>query len=157
MLIMTNPFRPVAWMCLKAWIRQQFPQVSHISTEELADWLTSDRPSPILIDVRKPDEYAVSHLPGARHLPTVAAIQHSDIPADATLVLYCSVGYRSARRSQQLQQAGYTHVMNLDGSIFEWHNRGYSIVAEQEPVQAVHPYNRWWGLLLTSNNLAPHP
>ena len=154
---MRNPFRRLAWMLVKTWVHRTFPEVSRISTDQLADWLTSDRPSPILIDVRKPEEYAVSHLPGARHLPSVEAIQHSDIPTDATVVLYCSVGYRSARRSQRLQQAGYSHVINLDGSIFEWHNNGYPIVANQEPVQEVHPYNRWWKALLDDRSAAVDP
>jgi rhodanese-related sulfurtransferase len=160
MLNLLNPFRTVAWNLVNRWVHRQFPQVAHISTEQLAQWLASDRPNPILIDVRKPEEYAVSHLPGALHLPTVEAIQHRDIPSDAAIVLYCSVGYRSARRSQQLQQTGYSHVMNLEGSLFEWHNQGYPIVANQEPVQQVHPYNRWWGLLLadqTSSDSAHHP
>lgn len=143
-------FRSLAWSFVKGMVNRQFLQVPSVSTEKLATWLTSELPPPVLIDARKAEEYAVSHLPGARHLPTVDKIQQAEIPMDAAMVVYCSVGYRSARLVQQLQEAGYEHVMNLEGSIFEWHNQGQPLVVDGEPTQQVHPYNRTWGLLLNS-------
>jgi len=145
-----QPVRAVAWSLVKATVRRSFPDVKRISTAELAHWLVGELPPPILIDARRTEEYAVSHLPGAHHLPTVAAVQQADIPPEATLVVYCSVGYRSARLVKQLQTAGYRHVMNLEGSIFEWYNQGHPVVVNREPVQQIHPYNRTWGLLLES-------
>ena len=145
-----NPIRNLAWMLVKRLIQQRFPTVEQISTGQLASWLASDLPPPVPIDARKPKEYAVSHLPGAHHSPTLAAVQQSAVSAEAEIVVYCSVGYRSARLAQQLQDAGYTHVMNLEGSIFEWHNQGQPLVVDGEPTQAVHPYNRTWGMLLES-------
>lgn len=149
MVFTLNPLRGLAWPLVKRLINQQFPDAQRISTHQLADWLLNDQPSPVLIDVRGDAEYAVSHLPGAQHLPSVAAVQQADIPPTATLVLYCSVGYRSARLAEKLQAAGYQHVFNLEGSIFEWHNQGRPLVAGQQPVEQVHPYNRLWGLLLS--------
>ncbi|WP_044151275.1 rhodanese-like domain-containing protein [Leptolyngbya iicbica] len=145
-----TPLRHFAWTVVKRLIRQKFPTVERISTAELASWLASDLPPPLLIDARQAEEYAVSHLPGAHHWPTLAAVQQAAVSADAAIVVYCSVGYRSARLAQQLQAAGYTHVMNLEGSIFEWHNQGQPLVVDGKPTQAVHPYNRTWGLLLAS-------
>lgn len=150
MSVLFKPFRALAWNFVKGVVSHKFPNVQSISTEKLAAWLTSELPPPVLIDARKAEEYAVSHLPGARHLQTVEAVQGSDIAPDAALVVYCSVGYRSARLAQKLQAAGYDHVMNLEGSIFEWHNRGHPIVSEGKPVRHVHPYNRTWRLLLES-------
>jgi rhodanese-related sulfurtransferase len=146
----SKPIRNLAWIVVKRLIQQTFPTVEQISTGQLANWLASERPPPILIDARQLAEYAVSHLPGANHGPTLAAVQQSAVSPDAAIVVYCSVGYRSARLAQQLQDAGYTHVMNLAGSIFEWHNQGQPLVVDGEPTQAVHPYNRTWGMLLES-------
>ncbi|MGP1384388.1 MAG: rhodanese-like domain-containing protein [Thainema sp.] len=144
-----KPFRAIAWSFVKGMVQRQFPQVQSISTTKLANWRLDELPPPVLIDVRQEEEYAVSHLPGASHLPTVEAIQQADIPTDATLVLYCSVGYRSARLAEKLQAMGYKNVMNLEGSIFEWYNQGHPVVADgSTPVQRVHHYNRIWGLLL---------
>lgn len=150
MSFLFKPFRALAWNFVKGLVSRKFPDVQSISTEKLATWLTSELPPPVLIDARKAEEYAVSHLPGAHHLQTVEAVQDSEIAPDAALVVYCSVGYRSARLAQKLQNAGYDHVMNLEGSIFEWHNQGHPVVCEGEPVRRVHPYNRTWGLLLES-------
>jgi len=143
-----NPLRAIAWRLVKRWLDQQFPEVPSLSTDQLAHWLTNDQPSPRLVDVRGPAEYAVSHLPGAQHLTTVEAIQQAHIAPTETLVLYCSIGYRSARLAQKLQAAGYSHIFNLEGSIFEWHNQGRPLVAGRQPVKQVHPYDRLWGLLL---------
>ena len=145
---MSKRLRTLAWHVVKRLVNRQFPDVQRISSKKLATWLASDLPPPLLIDARQREEYEVSHLPSALHLPTVEAVQQADIPADATLVLYCSVGYRSARLAQQLQDNGYEHVINLEGSIFEWYNRGHPVVVDGEPVKRVHPYNRIWGLLL---------
>ena len=50
-------------------IAAEFPQVPTLKTAELAAWLDDPkRDSPILLDVREPAEYAVSHLPGALHV-----------------------------------------------------------------------------------------
>ena len=125
-----------------------FRGVQSISIDKLAVWLVGDTPPPIVIDVRQRDEYEVSHLPGALNLPTPEAIQQAAIPSNATLVLYCSVGYRSARVAQQLQENGFKNVMNLEGSIFEWYNQGRPVVVDGLPVDQVHPYSRTWGLLL---------
>ena len=145
-----NPIRHSAWRVIKQLIRQKFPAVKEISTDQLAQWLASDRPPPLLIDARQAEEYAVSHLPDAQQLPTLAAVQQSAVNPEAEIVVYCSVGYRSARLAQQLQDAGYAHVMNLEGSIFEWHNQGQPLVVDGEPTKAIHPYNRTWGMLLVS-------
>ncbi|MGD1929474.1 MAG: rhodanese-like domain-containing protein [Leptolyngbyaceae cyanobacterium] len=148
MSLIDSPLRALAWLWVKRYVRRQFPNAPRLTTDELAMWLASDRPTPLLIDVRKTDEYHTSHLPGARHLPTLAAIQQAPIPSKATVILYCSVGYRSARLVQQLQAAGYQSVFNLEGSIFEWYNRGYPVVSSQATAPPIHPYNRLWGLLL---------
>jgi hypothetical protein len=63
-------------------------------------------------------------------------------------VTYCSVGYRSGAFAQKLQDAGYTHVQNMGGSIFEWANEGYSIEHDGHRADKVHPYNSVWGKLL---------
>lgn len=145
---MSNPLRTLAWKVVKRLVHRRFPNVQSISSDKLATWLAGDMPPPVLIDVREREEYEVSHLPNAQHLPTFEAIQQSDIPANATLVLYCSVGYRSARLAQQLQDNGYKDVMNMEGSIFEWYNHGNPVVVDGQQVKQVHPYSRAWGVLL---------
>ena len=141
--------RSLAWWSLNRWVRRAFPGVPTLTTQQLADWLSqSQAPSPILLDVRRDDEFAVSHLPAACSTPDLAAALALGLDPAQPVVAYCSVGYRSARLVAQLQEAGYTEVYNLAGSIFQWANEGRSLVQSGQPTTAVHPYNPRWGLLL---------
>ena len=101
---------------------------------------------PLLIDARAPEEYAVSHLPGARNLTRAGEV---GVDKETAIVVYCSVGLRSAGYAEHLRQLGYRQVYNLQGSIFAWANSGYPLEAENgRPTTMVHPYDRRWGQLL---------
>ena len=81
----------------------------------------------VLVDVREESEFAKDHLPGAIHLGK--GIIERDIEAkvpdhDATLVLYCGGGYRSALAADALQQMGYSNVISLDGGWRAWNEAG---------------------------------
>ncbi|WP_052051076.1 rhodanese-like domain-containing protein [Leptolyngbya sp. KIOST-1] len=150
--------RPVAWWGIKHWIQRSFPEVSSLTPQNLDHWLSQgNAPIPILLDVRRDDEFAVSHLPGAYSAPDLKAALALDLARDRPIVAYCSVGYRSARLAAQLKAAGYTQVYNLAGSLFQWANDGRSLVQAGQPTSVVHPYNRCWGLLLRPGLAAlPH-
>src|SRR5664279_5494586 len=67
----------------------------------------------LLVDVREESEYAKDHLPGAIHLGK--GIIERDIEErvpqlNASLILYCGGGYRSALAADNLQKMGYTNV-----------------------------------------------
>ncbi|MFD2572337.1 rhodanese-like domain-containing protein [Spirosoma soli] len=108
-------------------------------------------PNAVLLDTRSKQEFDVSHLPNARWVGyddfDLKRVQ--GVPKDANLVLYCSVGYRSERVGEKLLKAGYQHVHNLYGSLFEWVNEGNPVVdAQGKPTQRVHAYSRLWGVWL---------
>lgn len=109
-----------------------------------------DHTNLVFLDAREPEEYAVSHLAGA--IPVgydhfaVAAL--TDLSKDAPIVVYCSVGYRSEKVTEQLRAAGYTQVSNLYGGIFEWVNQGHPVVNADGPTERVHAYSRTWGVWL---------
>jgi rhodanese-related sulfurtransferase len=136
---------------IKGEIRVKFPTVEHVSVEQLRDKLAPTvKQPPLLLDVREPEEYSVSHIHGAKlttKIEQVMAILDQQ-SKDRITILYCSVGYRSAVFVKQLQQRGYKHIFNLEGSIFEWANKGYPLYQGEKPVSVVHPYNFWWGRLL---------
>jgi rhodanese-related sulfurtransferase len=137
-------------LSLEARIRAEFPDVPQLSTAELAAWLADPvRPQPWLIDARSREEYKVSHLPGAIPAATVAEVEEATGGDHArSLVLYCSVGYRSSALAARLQAAGYTHVYNLEGSIFRWANEGRPVFRGGDQVRQVHPYDASWGRYL---------
>ena len=67
---------------------------------------------------------------------------------DTPIVVYCSVGIRSGQAAARLRQAGFTHVLNLDGGIFEWAAHGGRLEGDSVSPPRVHPYNAFWALFL---------
>lgn len=100
-----------------------------------------------LLDAREPEEFNVSHIPGARLIgyDNFSKDSISDIPKDARVVVYCSVGYRSERIGERMQKMGFEHVSNLYGGIFDWKNQGNTVInINQQPTDSIHTYNRSW-------------
>lgn len=136
---------------LKARLAKQYPDVQHLSIE---DYL-ADYPRAVLVDVRASEEYAVSRIPGAVHIEGRAELltfarEHTD----SQLILYCSVGARSAdaarflqehRSQEQGSEETLGEVANLAGSIFEWANEERPLENDAGPTSEVHPFNAWWG------------
>jgi rhodanese-related sulfurtransferase len=150
--------RSVDWFLLKKSLRHKFTKIEWISTSELADWLANKRrPAPVLLDVRTPEEWNVSHLPGARRVDPSGSVESvaAGLPKDTPIVTYCAVGYRSGETADRLRAAGFTNVRNLEGSIFQWAYEHRPLGREQERVSQVHPYNAFWGRLLNDDVRAP--
>ena len=148
----------IGWSLVNAKIRTEFPDVKRITTAELAERLAdTKRDAPVLLDVRTRAEFDVSHLKSARHIEPGSDASAIKVPKDAPIVTYCSVGYRSGRFAQKLLAAGYTNVVNLEGSIFRWANEGRPVFRNGRQVEQVHPYNGTWGLLLKKKNRADVP
>ena len=90
-----------------------------------------DRGEPLhFIDVREDHEFAKDHAKGARHLGK--GILERDIETvvpnkQASIILYCGGGYRSALAADALQQMGYTNVVSMDGGIRAWRDAGYPL------------------------------
>lgn len=102
------------------------------------------------LDAREAEEYAVSHLPGARYVgyETFDLSTLNGIPPNQPLVVYCSVGYRSEKIAEKLRAAGFTNVHNLYGGIFEWVNQGHPVYNNQGSTSEVHAFSRAWGVWL---------
>jgi rhodanese-related sulfurtransferase len=87
----------------------------------------------VLIDTREESEWARGHIPGAIHLGK--GIIERDIEKtvpdkDATVVLYCGGGFRSALAADNLQKMGYRNVISMDGGWRGWTEAGFSIIKD---------------------------
>jgi rhodanese-related sulfurtransferase len=121
------------------------------------DDLRAVRDVVVLLDTRSRAEFDVSRIAGARFVGydefDPEAIR--DVPPDAMVVLYCSVGHRSEEIGRRLEGLGYSDVHNLYGSIFEWVNRGYPVVdAEGKHVDKLHTYDAQWSRWVTNDAIA---
>lgn len=141
----------ISWDQILSRVRRGFPDVRMTTTRELADWQAdAERDPPLLLDVRAAEEFQVSHLRGAVRVDSDSALRTAlnGVDPDQPIVVYCSVGYRSAKAVRDIQKMGYPNVSNLEGSIFAWANEGRPIFRGGEPVSKVHPYDEQWGTLL---------
>ena len=147
--ILSGLFGP-SWEDVDNAITAEFPDVKSISTTLLHQRLRNPTVAPVVVDVRASKEFAVSYLPTAVNLTTASEIAQRYPDRNAGLVLYCSVGYRSAAVAAELMAMGYTRVVNLRHSLFEWANQDYPLVNASGATPYAHPYNRRWGKLLRS-------
>ncbi|QDA62286.1 rhodanese-like domain-containing protein [Hymenobacter jejuensis] len=117
-----------------------------IQPAALADLLRQKPESVVVLDTRTPAEYAVSHLRGARfvNFDSLAKADFSAVPRNRTVVVYCSVGYRSEKAGERLKALGFKDIRNLYGGIFEWVNEGLPVYNQQGPTVNVHPYSPIW-------------
>ena len=118
--------------------------------------LADSRTKYLILDAREPAEYGVSHISGAFNIgfdkPDFDML--NDIPTDTEIVVYCSIGYRSEKIGERLQDMGYTNVSNLFGGIFEWSNRDYILVDKDgQPANELHTYSRAWSKWVDTRNI----
>lgn len=113
----------------------------------------------LLIDTREIEEFEVSHIPGAIYAGyyDFNVEQLDKINKDTTIVVYCSVGYRSSKIANKLIDNGFKDVRNLYGGIFMWINQEREIVKNNTPTDTIHTYNKRWGRYITNKNLIKIP
>lgn len=76
----------------------------------------------IILDVRRPDEFAEKHIPGAINIPNeiIGTEDIKELPNKKQLILvYCRSGNRSKQASEKLVKLGYTNIVEF-GGIIDW-------------------------------------
>ena len=76
----------------------------------------------IILDVRRPDEFAAGHIPNAVNLPNenIGTTEIPELPNKEQLILvYCRSGRRSKEASEKLVKLGYSNVVEF-GGILDW-------------------------------------
>ena len=76
----------------------------------------------IILDVRRPDEFAEGHIPGAINVPNeeIGTTDIAELPNKSQLILvYCRSGRRSKEASEKLVKLGYTNIVEF-GGILDW-------------------------------------
>ena len=76
----------------------------------------------IILDVRRPDEYAAGHIPNAINVAN-ESIGTDEIPElpdrDQLILVYCRSGRRSKEAAEKLTKLGYTNIVEF-GGILDW-------------------------------------
>ncbi len=92
-----------------------------ITVDEAVTMMTQET-GYIILDVRRPDEFAAGHIPNAINVPN-ESIGTSEIPElpdkDQLIMVYCRSGRRSKEASEKLVKLGYTNIVEF-GGILDW-------------------------------------
>ena len=76
----------------------------------------------IILDVRRPDEFAAGHIPGAINVAneTIGTDDVPELPDKNQLIMvYCRSGRRSKEAAEKLVKLGYTNIVEF-GGILDW-------------------------------------
>ncbi|MBQ8665602.1 MAG: rhodanese-like domain-containing protein, partial [Lachnospiraceae bacterium] len=97
------------------------PKYTQISQDE-AKLMMQDDDGHVIVDVRRADEYAEGHIPGAILIPNeeIGTKEPEELPDKNQIILvYCRSGRRSKEASQKLADMGYVNVYEF-GGIIDW-------------------------------------
>lgn len=131
---------PVKWASNVGFVdyaikRAETPQ---ISAQELKQLIDSKDKNYLLLDVRTPEEYKLSHIPGGVLVPLTEIQEGSGIQKVKSmlngrrLIVYCTHGYRSGVALVTLHDAGIEGTQ-YSGGIKEW----------TEKIDPSLPRNNW--------------
>ena len=76
----------------------------------------------IILDVRRADEYAAGHIPGAINVAneSIGTDEIPELPDKNQLIMvYCRSGRRSKEAAEKLVKLGYTNIVEF-GGILDW-------------------------------------
>ena len=76
----------------------------------------------IILDVRREDEFAQGHIPGAINIPNeiIGDEDIEELPNKEQLIyVYCRSGNRSKQAAEKLVKLGYSNIVEF-GGIIDW-------------------------------------
>ena len=92
-----------------------------ITMDEAVDMMAQESDY-IILDVRRPDEFAAGHIPNAINVPneTIGTDEIPELPnKDQLIMVYCRSGRRSKEAAEKLVKLGYTNIVEF-GGILDW-------------------------------------
>jgi len=98
-----------------------------LSPAEVRARLASGRAA--LVDIREADEFARSHVPGARSLP-LSQWDSSDLPANSEVIFACRSGMRTAGACDRLAARVPGQAFVLEGGLDAWTKAGLPLAVD---------------------------
>jgi rhodanese-related sulfurtransferase len=91
-----------------------------LTPKEVETRLKSDE-APLVVDLRKPAEFRIGHIPGAVNIPLAELEQHIDeLRHDNGVLIYCINGSRTRQAEPILLGAGIENLYHLEGAFYAW-------------------------------------
>jgi rhodanese-related sulfurtransferase len=77
----------------------------------------------VVLDLRKPEEFAAGHIQGARHLSSDQILKANETLKkykEKAVIVYCDSGSLGASAARELGRQGFTSALNLRGGLAGW-------------------------------------
>ena len=106
-------------------VREAKSKVTEISPADAANKVESG--AAVLIDVREKEEWDEARIPKAIHVSRgrlEGEIEDRVSDPNASIIVHCGGGGRSALAAETLQRMGYKNVMSLSGGLKAWKKAG---------------------------------
>ena len=154
-LVLTTSAGAAGPSIYQATLEETGQKTPELSTEDLKRVLAAG--TAVVLDARPHQEYAMSHIPGARNVAPRAGVSMSMYVSDVAevdrlvggdrtraLVLYCNGPFcgKSKRLSEELLAAGFTSMRRYQLGMPVWRALGGLAEIEAEAVQHVHRNDR---------------
>jgi glyoxylase-like metal-dependent hydrolase (beta-lactamase superfamily II)/rhodanese-related sulfurtransferase len=108
---------------------EEIDLIINVEADELAMDIPFDE-NLVVLDVRKPTEFAEGHVKNAVSLPLnemMNPVNFSDLDEQQNIYVHCQGGYRSIIASSLLKRQGFHNIRNIVG--------GYNKIVEQKKIQ----------------------
>ncbi len=119
--------------------KKDFPAVKDMAPKEAMELLKENRI--LFVDTRKDAEMKISMLPQAISEKTY--LENQNQYKDKTIVLYCTISYRSGKLTQELNKQG-VEAYNLKGGLLAWVLEGGKVYDEAGETKRIHVYGKKW-------------
>jgi rhodanese-related sulfurtransferase len=98
-----------------------------LTPEQVLQKLDSEQ-APLVVDVRKPAEFGVAHIPGAINIPLAELEKRVDeLRQDNGVLIYCINGSRTRKAEPIVYANEITNVYHLEGAFQGWIQGKYPI------------------------------
>lgn len=100
---------------IEAWksAGKEVDTITRISADDFAERFKAE---PIVIDVRRPGEFAAEHVDGAKSIPLDFINEDmAQFPKDDPFIIHCAGGYRSMIAASILKSRGYENFIEVAG------------------------------------------
>jgi len=121
--------------------KKSFPGAPDISAKDAIE--EKQLGKVIFVDVRKDEEKNISMLPGA--ISERELLLNPQKYKNHLIIAYCTIGYRSGKLAEKLQEQGI-RMVNLRGGILAWLHDGGKVYKDGKPANRVHVYGKKWDL-----------
>src|SRR6478736_3915219 len=109
-------------------LQQVRSEISEVDAGQARELIDSG--GPLVLDVREQNEWDEGHIPGAVHVPRgnlESRVERVAPDHSRPVLVYCSVGNRSAFAAKTLAELGYEDVVSLSGGFTDWKRNGFPV------------------------------